>query len=66
MPRRLLAGACAALLAVAASACGGSDTETTEDGLTKITVGAIPIVDVAPFTSASTRAISRPRGSKSK
>ncbi|GAA1079806.1 ABC transporter substrate-binding protein [Nocardiopsis composta] len=49
MPRRLLAGACAALLAVAASACGGSDTETTEDGLTKITVGAIPIVDVAPL-----------------
>ena len=44
-----LAGITAAAL-VMLSACGNSDADTAgEDGLTEITVGVIPIVDVAPL-----------------
>ncbi|GAB3496956.1 ABC transporter substrate-binding protein [Nocardiopsis coralliicola] len=48
MRRRLLAAAGSAVLLVSTSACGGGNEET-EDGLTKVSVGAIPIVDVAPL-----------------
>lgn len=46
MRRKILALAGAALL-VTTSACGGDPSE--DGGLTEITVGAIPIVDVAPI-----------------
>lgn len=50
MRRHLIALSCVAALAVAA--CGGgsdSGTRTDASGTTRITVGAIPIVDVAPL-----------------
>ncbi len=34
---------------LALSACGGSDDEQTADGLDQVTVGIIPILDVAPI-----------------
>ncbi|GAA3756027.1 NitT/TauT family transport system substrate-binding protein [Spinactinospora alkalitolerans] len=47
MRRKIFALTGAAVL-VMTSACGGGD-ETEEGGLTEVTVGAIPIVDVAPL-----------------
>lgn len=48
LPRRLLAVATA--VALLASGCGDSATSSTSpDGKTKVTVGVIPIVDVAPI-----------------
>ncbi|MFC4560942.1 ABC transporter substrate-binding protein [Nocardiopsis mangrovi] len=48
MRRSILAVAGIAVLATT-SACGGGEPEETADGLTPVTVGAIPIVDVAPL-----------------
>ncbi|MFC3995566.1 ABC transporter substrate-binding protein [Nocardiopsis sediminis] len=48
MRRTILAVAGAAVLATT-SACGGGAADETADGLIPITVGAIPIVDVAPL-----------------
>jgi NitT/TauT family transport system substrate-binding protein len=51
VPWRLRAAAALALVVpLVLSACGGSDdTSTGSDGTTKVTVGVIPIVDVAPL-----------------
>jgi NitT/TauT family transport system substrate-binding protein len=48
MRRKILALAGVTVLATT-SACGGGEAEEGEGGLTAITVGAIPIVDVAPL-----------------
>ncbi|MCZ2838844.1 ABC transporter substrate-binding protein [Modestobacter sp. VKM Ac-2985] len=50
--RRLLAPLAALALLTTATACGGSSDEPstdTEGGLTQLTVGIIPIIDVAPI-----------------
>ena len=50
MPRRLAAIAAAAAVALLAAGCGGGSTPPqSSNGTTKITVGVIPIVDVAPI-----------------
>lgn len=50
MPRRLAAVAAAATVALIASGCaGGAGSGTSVNGNTTITVGVIPIVDVAPI-----------------
>ncbi|MBW9205799.1 ABC transporter substrate-binding protein [Mumia sp. zg.B17] len=46
-PLRLLAVVAAVMLAL--TACGGDDSSAGEDGTTAVTVGVIPIVDVAPI-----------------
>ena len=48
-PRRFLALALILVTALPAAACGGSAAPESADGTTKIKVGVIPIVDVAPL-----------------
>lgn len=60
--RRLLAGLAVGAFLVATSACGSSDgggasdKNSSSSGTTTVKVGVIPIVDVAPSTSARKRA----------
>lgn len=59
--RRLLAGLTVGTFLLATAACGSSDgssssKSTSSGGTTTVKVGVIPIVDVAPSTSARRRA----------
>jgi NitT/TauT family transport system substrate-binding protein len=50
--RQFIAGLAAVALIGTAAGCGssgGSDASTTQDGITQVKVGVIPIVDVAPI-----------------
>lgn len=50
MPRRYLLAAAVSAAALLAAGCGGSTAgSTTPEGKTQVTVGVIPIVDVAPI-----------------
>lgn len=63
-----LGGALAAALTLLTAACGGgSDANGSASGLeaSEIKVGVMPIVEAPPSRSASARAFSKPRASRS-